>query len=98
MQDYDADYGRWTNARENRIAELMKNKRIIGCTTIAAAKYAEQIALTKPGIVLVEEASEVLASDVLTASSPETKQLVMIGDRLQLRPEALRMVIMLSYE
>ncbi|KAK5713815.1 hypothetical protein LTR17_017441 [Elasticomyces elasticus] len=39
MQDYDADYGRWTNARENRIAELMKNKRIIGCMTIAAAKY-----------------------------------------------------------
>ena len=87
MREYDADYGKWTSARENRIAELMRSKRIVACTTTAAAKYADQIALAKPGIVLVEEAGEVLESHILTALSRETKQLVMIGDHLQLRPK-----------
>ena len=64
VQHYDADYNKWTSVRENRIAELMRNKRIIGCTTTAAAKYAGQIALTKPGMVLVEEAGEVLESHI----------------------------------
>lgn len=67
--------------------EVLKRKQIIGCTTTAAAMYSEDIRHASPGIVLLEEAGEILESHVLTALSPETKHLIMIGDHLQLRPK-----------
>ncbi|KAJ9300137.1 hypothetical protein DTO271G3_2254 [Paecilomyces variotii] len=67
--------------------EILRAKRIIGCTTTAAAKYSEDIRNVSPGIVLLEEAGEILESHILTALAPDTKQLVLIGDHLQLRPK-----------
>ena len=87
IREYDHDYHRWAQLRDGRAAEVMKTKRLIGCTTTAAAKYAKQLASARPGIVLVEEAGEVLESHVLTAMCHETKHLVLIGDHLQLRPK-----------
>ncbi|KAJ5117791.1 P-loop containing nucleoside triphosphate hydrolase protein [Penicillium atrosanguineum] len=66
---------------------ILKSKRIIGCTTTAAAMYFADICQAAPGIVLVEEAGEILESHVLAAMTQETKQLVLIGDHLQLRPK-----------
>ncbi|GAD99219.1 conserved hypothetical protein [Paecilomyces variotii No. 5] len=70
-----------------RTREILKRKQIIGCTTTASAMYSEDIRNASPGIVLLEEAGEILESHVLTAISPQTKHLVMIGDHLQLRPK-----------
>ncbi|KAJ5448828.1 hypothetical protein N7445_003649 [Penicillium cf. griseofulvum] len=67
--------------------EILKSKRIIGCTTTAAAMYSEDIRHASPGIVLLEEAGEILESHVLTAMTPETKHLILIGDHQQLRPK-----------
>ncbi|PYH78053.1 P-loop containing nucleoside triphosphate hydrolase protein [Aspergillus uvarum CBS 121591] len=67
--------------------EILKSKRIIGCTTTAAAMYAEDFKHISPGIVLLEEAGEILESHVLTALSPDAKHLILIGDHLQLRPK-----------
>ncbi|KKZ62783.1 hypothetical protein EMCG_02894 [[Emmonsia] crescens] len=67
---------------------VLRSKRIIGCTTTAAAKYAQQIQATSPGVLLVEEAGEILESHILTALGPETKQMILIGDHKQLRPKA----------
>jgi hypothetical protein len=39
------------------------------------------------GIVLVEEAGELLEAHVLTSLSPSTKHLILIGDHKQLRPK-----------
>lgn len=61
--------------------------RIVACTTTAAAKYSSQIQSAAPGIVLVEEAGEILESHVLTAMTPYTKQLIPIEDHRQLRPK-----------
>jgi superfamily I DNA and/or RNA helicase len=61
--------------------------RIIGCTTTAAAKYAVELQAAAPGVVLVEEAGEILESHILTAMSSSTKQLILIGDHKQLRPK-----------
>ncbi|KAE8154703.1 P-loop containing nucleoside triphosphate hydrolase protein [Aspergillus avenaceus] len=66
---------------------VMKSKRIIGCTTTAAAKYTADINTVAPGIILLEEAGEILESHVLSAMGPRTKQLVLIGDHQQLRPK-----------
>ncbi|CAN9351619.1 unnamed protein product [Alternaria alternata] len=66
---------------------VLGQKRIIGCTTTAAAMYNDDIRKASPGIVLVEEAGEILESHILTALTPTTKQLVLIGDHKQLRPK-----------
>ncbi|KAK4501494.1 hypothetical protein PRZ48_007303 [Zasmidium cellare] len=68
-------------------AELIQSKRIVACTTTAAAMYTKQLQSASPGIVLVEEAGEILESHVLTALTPSTKQLILIGDHRQLRPK-----------
>ena len=66
----------------------LQGKRIIGCTTTAAAKHVQSIHSVSPGILLVEEAGEILESHVLTALGRKTEQLILIGDHKQLRPKA----------
>jgi superfamily I DNA and/or RNA helicase len=66
---------------------IIRRKRIIGCTTTAAAKYVQALQAISPGVLLVEEAGEILESHILTALGPETKQLILIGDHKQLRPK-----------
>jgi hypothetical protein len=68
-------------------SHIISNKRIVACTTTGAAKYTEDIQKAAPGIVLVEEAGEILESHILTAMTPATKQLILIGDHKQLRPK-----------
>jgi AAA domain len=68
-------------------ADTIKKKRVIGCTTTAAAKYTHELQNAAPGVILVEEAGEILESHILTAMTPDTKQLVLIGDHKQLRPK-----------
>jgi hypothetical protein len=67
---------------------LIQQKRIIACTTTAAAKYVSSIQSASPGVLLVEEAGEILESHILTAAGPETEQMILIGDHKQLRPKA----------
>ena len=67
--------------------KILSEKRIIGCTTTAAAKYSEDLQVASRDVLLVEEAGEILESHILTALGPKTKQLVLIGDHKQLRPK-----------
>ncbi|GKT46258.1 NFX1-type zinc finger-containing protein 1 [Colletotrichum spaethianum] len=66
---------------------FVQTKKLIGCTTTAAAKYKSLIKAAKPDVVLVEEAGEILEAHVLTALHSETSQLILIGDHKQLRPK-----------
>lgn len=66
-------------SRESTVA-FLKQKRIIGCTTTGAAKYAEDLAAVSPDVLLVEEAGEILESHILTALGEKTKQMILIGD------------------
>ena len=86
-QQFDAAQDRLEKVWNEKTLAIMRTKRIIGCTTTGAAMYARDIRQAKPGIVLLEEAGEILESHVLTAMGPETKQLVLIGDHQQLRPK-----------
>lgn len=67
--------------------KALRSKRVIGCTTTAAAKYQSIIETAQPDIVLVEEAGEILEAHVITALSPSVQRLVLIGDHKQLRPK-----------
>eukprot|EP00983_Pelagomonas_calceolata_P042443 1138506-Pelagomonas_calceolata.AAC.3 len=67
---------------------MLKEARIIGCTTTGlAGQKALIMGAVSPGIVVVEEAAELLESHVLTSLSPDTQHLIMIGDHKQLRPK-----------
>ncbi|KAG2423774.1 hypothetical protein HXX76_015050 [Chlamydomonas incerta] len=68
---------------------VLGSARIIGCTTTGAAKYKDLLRdpSVDPGVVLVEEAGELLEAHTLTSLSPRTKHLIMIGDHKQLRPK-----------
>ncbi|PLB48657.1 putative AAA family ATPase [Aspergillus steynii IBT 23096] len=72
---------------DEKTRSILQSKRIIGCITTAAAMNTAAIKLASPGIVLLEEAGEILESHILTALGPETKQLILIGDHQQLRPK-----------
>ena len=58
----------------------LRNKRIIACTTTGAAIYADALAEAGPGVLLVEEAGEILESHTLTALSHNVDQMILIGD------------------
>jgi len=73
LASIDRMYGKKTE-------EILKEKRIIACTTTGAAKHGERIRAASPTVVLVEEAGEILESHVLTALGPKTDQLILIGD------------------
>ncbi|KAI0459614.1 P-loop containing nucleoside triphosphate hydrolase protein [Xylaria acuta] len=74
--------------RKGKTERILQSKRIIACTTTAASMYASEIQSAGPGIVIVEEAGEILESHILAAMGPTTKHLIQIGDHKQLRPKA----------
>ncbi|KAI9712047.1 MAG: hypothetical protein M1820_001756 [Bogoriella megaspora] len=86
-QRMNACQTRLSEIRGERDTNVLKQKRIIGCTTTAAAKYARGLQNANPGIVLVEEAGEILETHILTSMGTATKQLILIGDHQQLRPK-----------
>ena len=67
-------------AQNTSLPDILRSKRIVGCTTTAAAKYGVEIRTFNPDVLLVEEAGEILESHVLTALGPETSQMILIGD------------------
>ncbi|KAK7426670.1 hypothetical protein QQZ08_006848 [Neonectria magnoliae] len=72
-------------AERNR--RILKSKRIIACTTTAAAMYQSIINTANCEVVLVEEAGEVVEAHIIAALSPSVKHLLLIGDHKQLRPK-----------
>jgi hypothetical protein len=74
--------------RHEQNLEIVKQARVIGATTTGAAQNKELLSSKKPGILIVEEAGEVLEAHVLSAlQADSTKHLILIGDHMQLRPK-----------
>ena len=82
--DLEGQLGRMFKQKD---ASIIRSKRIVACTTTAAAKYSQELQATSRDVVLVEEAGEILESHVITALGPQTQQLILIGDHKQLRPK-----------
>lgn len=64
----------------------INKKRIIGMTTSYAANGNGIVKMINAGIVIVEESADVLESHIIASLTNHTKQLILIGDHLQLRP------------
>lgn len=86
-REYNLDQTELNRVFGERDIGIIKTKRIIACTTNGAAKYSSAIQVASPGVVLVEEAGEILEAHILTSLGPQTEQLIMIGDHKQLRPK-----------
>jgi hypothetical protein len=86
-RDFNDDEEEMNHIFSQRDANIIKQKRIIACTTNGASKFAAAIQSGSPGVVLVEEAGEILEAHILTAMGPQTEQLILIGDHQQLRPK-----------
>jgi hypothetical protein len=86
-RQFNADQAELDRIFGERDASIIKTKRIIACTTNGAAKYSAAIQAASPGVVLVEEAAEILEAHILTSLGPHTEQLIMIGDHKQFRPK-----------
>ena len=71
----------------SKFRNLPPNKRIIGCTTSKAAMSYEGLKGFNASVLMLEEAGEILESHVLANLQSSMKQLIMIGDHLQLRPK-----------
>ncbi|QSZ31391.1 hypothetical protein DSL72_000956 [Monilinia vaccinii-corymbosi] len=84
---FNADQAEKEGLLDQRDVNTIKSKRIIGCTTTAAAKYSTAIQAALPGVLLVEEAGEILEAHIFTALGKNTQQLILIGDHQQLRPK-----------
>ncbi|KAF9581056.1 hypothetical protein BGW38_002064 [Lunasporangiospora selenospora] len=74
-------------AHDDSNRQVLQSCSVIGMTTNGAAKMNELISSISPKIILCEEAGEVLESHILSALSPSTQHLILIGDYLQLRPQ-----------
>ncbi|RDA85266.1 hypothetical protein CP532_2328 [Ophiocordyceps camponoti-leonardi (nom. inval.)] len=66
---------------------VVRSRRVIGCTTTGAAMHQSIITAAQPDFVLVEEAGEILEAHVVAALGPSVRQLCLIGDHKQLRPK-----------
>ncbi|KFZ16933.1 hypothetical protein V502_04820, partial [Pseudogymnoascus sp. VKM F-4520 (FW-2644)] len=73
-QDFNEDEAEIDRIFAERDTAIIKGKRIIACTTNGAAKYTRAIQSASPGVVLVEEAGEILEAHILTAMGHHTEQ------------------------
>ena len=73
---------------EKRKSELhvLQHARIVGMTTTGAAINQQLLNLLKAPVVFIEEAAEVLESNLLATLTPHVKHLILIGDHVQLKP------------
>ena len=64
-----------------------KQTRIIGVTSTGASLNADMLATVKPGVVIGEEAGELLEAHLLAGTHKSVKHMILIGDHKQLRPK-----------
>lgn len=87
QQTYDEAILSLNKLKREANMSVLHSRRIIGCTTTGAAKYQTELESLDVGVLLVEEAGEILESHVLASLRENMKHLIMIGDHFQLRPK-----------
>ena len=70
----------------------------MGLTVTGCAKYAKHLNKLKFGIMIIEEAAEVLESHTIAILSKNVEHLILIGDHQQLRPKLENYMIEKKYK
>jgi hypothetical protein len=66
--------------------KVLLSSDVIGMATNDAAKFKNLIRSIGPKIIICEEAGEILEAHILSALTPSTQHLILIGDHCKLRP------------
>ena len=72
--------------KEKRKADILAGADLVGMTSTGAALNLLALTSLRPPIVIVEEAAELLESQLLAVVLESVQHLIMIGDHKQLRP------------
>ena len=65
----------------------LREAKVIGLTTTAAASRSDLLSKVRSKILIVEEAAEVLEPQLIASLTQHTQHLILIGDHKQLRPK-----------
>lgn len=88
LSEYNTLVHERDSLRQTEDLQILKDARVIGATTTGAANFKDLLASKAAGVIIIEEAGEVLEGHVLSAlQADSTKHLIMIGDHKQLRPK-----------
>ena len=74
------------HAQDEARLQLLQQADVIGLTTTGCAMNQALLRALKPRLLVVEEAAEVLESQLIACMSESLSQLVLIGDHYQLKP------------
>ena len=69
-----------------KAVEILKKAKIVAMTTTGAAINQRLLSELAAPLVIVEEAAEILESNLLAVLTPHVKHAVLIGDHKQLKP------------
>lgn len=75
------------HARERARLDLIRDVDVVGLTTTGCAMQQNLLRSLKPSVLVVEEAAEILESQLLACMTDSLKQVVLIGDHYQLQPK-----------
>uniref|UniRef100_A0A146LAG0 NFX1-type zinc finger-containing protein 1 n=1 Tax=Lygus hesperus TaxID=30085 RepID=A0A146LAG0_LYGHE len=67
--------------------ELLRTADVVGLTTTGCAMNQNLLRSLRPSVLVVEEAAEVLESQLLACMTDTLTQVVLIGDHFQLKPK-----------
>lgn len=84
---------RWTKIQFDNVCDeinlrCLRHAHVIGVTTSGLARNLNMLRRLRSKVVLCEEAGEVQEAHLLTALLPSVEHAVLIGDHMQLRPQA----------
>ena len=65
---------------------LLKDAKIVAMTTTKACIDHKLLHLLQPEMIVIEEAGGILEPNVIACLTPNTKQLILVGDYKQIGP------------
>lgn len=74
------------HAMDEARLSLLQEADVVGLTTTGCALHQNLIRSLRPTVLVVEEAAEVLESQVLACMTDSLQQMILIGDHFQLQP------------
>jgi hypothetical protein len=75
------------HATEELKLALLQGADVVGLTTTGCAMNQNLLRSLRPSVLVVEEAAEVLESQLLACMTDSLKQIILIGDHYQLQPK-----------
>eukprot|EP00026_Physarum_polycephalum_P000428 Phypoly_transcript_00429.p1 GENE.Phypoly_transcript_00429~~Phypoly_transcript_00429.p1 ORF type:complete len:1482 (+),score=251.12 Phypoly_transcript_00429:501-4448(+) len=91
IDEVSADFNRisqeFQELRDQKRLAILQDAPLVGMTSTQAATLSSLLHALCPSVLVVEEAAELLESQLLSCFVPSIQHLILIGDHQQLRPK-----------